>query len=142
VCIEDVTGDGRNDIVATSSGDVKVLVNSGSGGFAPTDIYGAGGACSLLPGDFNKEGERYLADARLVDLRSGSLSNVSLTLHAGDANDDNICDVEDLALIIQSFDYQRGQTNYIPGADLNADGIVDVDDLALLIQNFDGEGAP
>ena len=65
----------------------------------------------------------------------------SATLLAADANNDNIVDVNDLALLIESFDAGLYDSNWNEGrADFNCDDLVAVDDLALLIQNFDKRG--
>jgi hypothetical protein len=66
----------------------------------------------------------------------------SVTLLAGDANNDNSADVLDLDLLIQAFDSEEGDPNFILGADFNCDTRVDVLDLALLITNFDKVGEP
>ena len=51
-------------------------------------------------------------------------------------------DVDDLSLLIQSFDFSVGDEGYRFEADFNGDGTVEVNDLSLLIRNFDAEGDP
>jgi hypothetical protein len=89
------------------------------------------------------KGIRYLAVNADLDTTGGPVGNITLFLNAGDADNDNIVDVSDLHLLIQSFDAERDiHPQYDPGADLNADGLVDVFDLGLLIRHFDQEGDP
>lgn len=83
---------------------------------------------------------RWLARRIPVDATNGDVANVQITLLAGDANNDNVVDVLDLALVIGAFDALEGDAHWNPGADLNVDGSVDILDLDLLIRNFDLTG--
>jgi hypothetical protein len=84
---------------------------------------------------------KYLSNTVLVDTTNGDATDVIFLLRAGDANNDNIVDVEDLNQLIQAFDADPTSPNWNDGvADFNCDDIVAVDDLDLLIRNFDMEG--
>lgn len=87
------------------------------------------------------KGAKWLAKNVIVSASTGDITNVALLLKAGDANDDNIVDVEDLNRLILAFDADPTAPNWNQGvADFNCDDLVSVDDLALLIRNFDAEG--
>lgn len=89
------------------------------------------------------KGKKWLATALPVNTMGGHVENVTLMLRAGDANNDNMVDVLDLAELIAAFDATPGTANWNDGrADLNCDNMVDVLDLDLLVRNFDLEGAP
>lgn len=86
------------------------------------------------------KGERWLSKVLTVDATNGNVSGVNAALKAGDANNDNFCDVFDLDMVIRAFDTAEGDPDFMAVADLNVDGFVDVFDLDLLIRNFDGVG--
>jgi hypothetical protein len=87
------------------------------------------------------KGSKWLAKTVSVNVSSGDVSNVSATLLAADATNDNSVDVNDLAAFIAAFDADPSAPNWNGGiADFNCDDLVAVDDLALLIQNFDKSG--
>lgn len=89
------------------------------------------------------KGDRWLAETCPVNTTGANATNVRATLLAGDANDDNMVDVNDLAVLIEAFDATPSDPNWNGGtADFNCDSLVDVNDLALLIRNFDRAGAP
>jgi hypothetical protein len=89
----------------------------------------------------NVKGAKYLGANVAVDTTSGDASVTIPTLLAGDANNDNIVDVEDLSALISAFDATALDPNWNGGvADFNGDYIVDVEDLSILIRNFDSEG--
>lgn len=61
-------------------------------------------------------------------------NSVLLTIaHIGDANDDGVVDIRDLAIITNHW--QTHQNNWAAG-DLNGDGIVDLQDLTLVTNNW------
>ena len=87
------------------------------------------------------KGKKWLAKLLPIDARAGDVTNLQITLLAGDANDDNIVDVNDLAVLIESFDADPTYPNWTDGdADFNCDSLVSVDDLDLFIRNFDKVG--
>jgi uncharacterized membrane protein len=85
------------------------------------------------------KGAKWLAKVVSVNATQGNAS-VNVSLHGGDANNDNSVDVLDLDVLIQGFDSVPGNSNWDAGADLNCDQSVDVLDLDLLIRNFDQVG--
>jgi hypothetical protein len=97
------------------------------------------------------KGKKWLAANVNVNTMSGNVTGVTALLRAGDADDSNLVDVDDLDRFIQAFDAERDtdpnttgdqpSPNWDENADFNGNGIVDVDDLSLLIRNFDAEGA-
>ncbi len=64
----------------------------------------------------------------------GPINLGTITLLAGDINNDNLIDILDLAYIANHY----GSNN--PTSDLNADGIVDILDLALAANNYGQQG--
>lgn len=68
-----------------------------------------------------------------VEIKDSDRTLETIGLIAGQLNDDNVVDVEDLALLLQQY---RRPELYSVAADLNDDGIVDVEDLALLLQGY------
>jgi hypothetical protein len=106
------------------------------------NAQGAFSLDSLPPGSYNVwiKMRRALAKVVSVNLTSGNVLNVSITLKGGDVNDDNSVDVLDLDLFIQAFDTCQGDTGYRPTADFNLDDCVDVLDLDILLRNFDQAG--
>jgi streptogramin lyase len=88
------------------------------------------------------KGAKWLASVTPVNAQNGDVNTVLVTLLAGDANNDNFCDVFDLDLLIQAFNSIPGDGNWDERADFNCDDSVDVFDLDLLIRNFNLEGEP
>jgi hypothetical protein len=83
----------------------------------------------------------------LAKIVSANTSNGSVTglavgaLEGGDADGNNIVDVEDLSKLITSFDADSSSPNWLGGvADFDCDGIISVEDLHILISNFDASG--
>ena len=118
---------------------------TGAPSFSRTVTLSGTGAFSLsaIPaGTFNLavKGAKWLRVVSPLNA-STSVNNIGMTLLAGDATNDNIVDVEDLAILIAAFDANSSSPNWNGGAgDLNCDDIVSVDDLDLIIRNFDAEG--
>jgi hypothetical protein len=89
------------------------------------------------------KGSKWVASTGAMDATCGNTSGVIVPmLKGGDGTNDNVIDVNDLALIIQSFDFSTGDSGFLSAADYTCNGIVDVEDLDVLIRNFDLEGAP
>lgn len=87
------------------------------------------------------KGAKWLAANENADVTNGNVNIGTVLLRTGDANNDNIVDVEDLNLFIQAFDADPTSPHWNGGwADFNCDDLVSVDDLNLLIRNFDAEG--
>jgi hypothetical protein len=86
------------------------------------------------------DGAKWLARNVAVNATTGNVSGLLIELRGGDANGDNIVDVDDLSALITAFDADPNSANWNSSADFDGNQIVDVDDLAILIRNFDAEG--
>lgn len=87
------------------------------------------------------KGAKWLAKNIVANMTVGNVTGLSVSLKAGDANNDNSADVLDLDALIQAFDTVPGDLNWNGGAaDFNCDGSTDVLDLDLLLRNFDLNG--
>ncbi len=77
-----------------------------------------------------------------VDLTASDVTNLAVTLLAGDANGDNSCDSSDFTALIGSYNSDRSiiGSGYDPAADFNNDGSVDSSDFTLLIGSFGQTG--
>ncbi len=107
----------------------------------------AGGAFALpdVPaGNYllHVKGPRYLASNVPVTVLDGfSTLPTILFLRTGDANNNNLVDVDDLTLVLNAYNSRVGDGTYFAGADLNLNGRIDVDDLTLLLNNYNTAGA-
>ena len=91
--------------------------------------------------DLHIKGAKWLAkNVAAIDTTNGDVSGVSATLPAGDVDDNNSVDLDDLGLLSLAFDTKPGDSLYDDRADLNCDGVVGLDDLGLLSLNFDTAG--
>ena len=88
------------------------------------------------------KGAKWLARTIAVDVTNQDITNVNVTLRAGDANNDNSIDVLDLDILLQTFDRCLGDAGYRDESDFNMDECVDVFDLDQLLRNFDRQGEP
>jgi hypothetical protein len=88
------------------------------------------------------KGPKWLAKVVTINATGGNVSGLTVTLPAGDANNDNRVGVLDLDQLITAFDTAEGDADFRPNADFDCDGTVSVLDLDLLIQNFDRAGDP
>ncbi|MCS6776045.1 MAG: dockerin type I domain-containing protein [Chloroherpetonaceae bacterium] len=86
------------------------------------------------------KGARWLRQTVPVHATQNNVTGITLTLPAGDANNDNAVDVLDLDILIGAFDSAEGDPTWSSGADFNCDGSIDVLDLDLLVQFFDQLG--
>ena len=88
------------------------------------------------------KGNLWLAQNLSLDATGSAASNLSLSLRAGDANNDNSVDSSDFGVLIGAF----GGDSSVPGsgydatADFNCDGMVDSSDFGLLIGEFNNTG--
>src|SRR5262249_50286366 len=88
------------------------------------------------------KGSKWLRKVVEVNALEGDVSGVAATLLAGDCNDDNRADVDDLGILALAFNSRPGDLMWDSRADLNCDGAVDLSDLGLLALNFNTEGDP
>jgi hypothetical protein len=87
-------------------------------------------------------GSKWLAKNVAVDALHGDVTGLSLTLVAGDINNDNSVNILDLGLLADAFNSTPTDPNWNANADLNADGQVDITDLGLLADGFGRKGDP
>jgi hypothetical protein len=84
----------------------------------------------------------WLRRAVLVDTTLGDVEGLVLSLINGDANDDNVVDGEDLAMVVQNYGFSCWDDcpeGGLPG-DLNGDLVVDDNDLLIVLFNFGQQG--
>ncbi len=88
--------------------------------------------------------DRFLRNVGTADLTNADVNNFALTLLTGDVDGSNAVNVDDLTLLLNSFNSVHGDGTYerSPKADLNGNGSIDVDDLTLLLNNYNGTGMP
>jgi hypothetical protein len=87
------------------------------------------------------KGTKWLRRTMAIDTTNNAVTGLPVSLRAGDADDSNLVDVDDLSLLVASFDADPSSDNWLDGvADFDCNGIVDVDDLSLLVRNFDTQG--
>jgi hypothetical protein len=86
---------------------------------------------------------KYLANSGTVTLSGAPTTPVEMDLmKAGDANDDNVVNAGDFAVLRASFGRSTGDPGYNGRADFNGDTVVNSTDFALLKSNFGAGGAP
>jgi dockerin type I repeat protein len=74
---------------------------------------------------------------------AGGVSQVEMGLmRAGDANNDNVVNVQDFNIVKSTFGKSVGQPGYDGRADFNGDNVVNISDFNLLHANFGTAGAP
>ena len=107
----------------------------------------SGGAFSLpsIPRknyQIHVKGALWLAQNLMVDATQGDAANLSLSLRAGDANNDNFCDASDFGILVGAYssDSSKPGSGYDPTADFNCDGFVDTTDFGLLVGNYGQAG--
>ena len=122
---------------------------NGGASFDRTAAIGAGKTFSFLditPGTYtlHVKGAKYLAANLPVNAANSSVSGLSATLSAGDANDDNFCDATDFGQFVSAYNSSASVpgSGYDPACDFNSDGSVDATDFGLLVGNYDTVGAP
>ncbi len=108
-------------------------INPATGTYAFTDIPNK----SYL---LHVKGAKWLAKNITVNAVAGSVLNVNLTLTAGDADNNNVINVDDLSRLLSVYNSAAGDGIYLPGCDFNGDNRVDVDDLTVLLNNYNVQG--
>ncbi len=85
---------------------------------------------------------KYLAANLNLDLSNGDVSGITLTLRAGDADNNNVVDIADLIILINAYNSSVNipGSRYDARADFNGDGADDIADLLLLIANYNKRG--
>ncbi len=87
------------------------------------------------------KGDRWLAKVVPADTTNGNAAGINVSLLAGDANNNNSIDVDDLTLLLNVYNSADGDGAYDAACDFNTDGKVNVDDLTLLLDNYNTRGA-
>lgn len=112
---------------------VRTLTVPATGAFILSDIPPA--AYTL-----HVKADKYLAVNVALDTTRGNSSGIAATLPAGDGNNDNAADINDLLLLIAHYNQVSPNANYSANADFNGDGRNDITDLLLLIGNYNRRG--
>ena len=86
------------------------------------------------------KGEKWLAKVVTANASGGNVTGVNATLLAGDADNNNVVDVDDLTLLLFAFNSKNGDGIYDARCDFDGNGLVDVDDLTDLLFNFNIAG--
>ena len=89
------------------------------------------------------KGPKYLANSGTVPLAGAATTQAEMGLmKVGDANNDNIVNIQDFNILKNSFGKAQGDPGYDDRADFNGDHIVNIQDFNLLKGNFGTGGAP
>ncbi len=83
---------------------------------------------------------RHLKRAFSLTANGTSVSNLHLTLFAGDVDGNNTVDVDDLTALLRVYNSTAGDGTYFPAADLDENNQINVDDLTLLLNNYNRTG--
>lgn len=81
-----------------------------------------------------------LSSAMTVTYAGGAQSATMGTLLAGDADNNNLVNINDFSILAAAFGKSSGQVGYNASADFNADAIVNIIDFGLLASNFGKTG--
>ncbi len=120
----------------TGSPDQMVTLNVGPNGAYTLSAVSSGTYVLRI------KGQRYLAKNIALTVANANYTVPSATfLLAGDVNNNNVIDVDDLTLLLNVYNTRSGDGIYSSHADLNLDGRVDVDDLTLLLRNYNTSGS-
>ena len=122
---------------AAGSAFTRAVTPDSAGGYTVLGIPAAVYTVSI-------KGVKWLRKNISVDARAANVTDASVTLLAGDANNDNSVDGSDFGLLIGAFnsDSSIPGSGYDSAADFNCDGVVDSSDFGLLIGNYGSVGAP
>jgi hypothetical protein len=94
--------------------------------------------------NWRAKGPQYMANSGSFSFSSGA-SDVQVEMglmKAGDLNNDNVINIQDVSIMRNSFQKQQGDPGYDPRADLTGDNNVNIQDYNLLRGNFGQSGAP
>ena len=91
------------------------------------------------------KGAKWLAVNTPIDLSGGDLSNVNVTLPAGDGDNDNHVDTADFALMVNAYGFAYDPDDvttpdYLIMADFDCDGLIDGQDFSLLVNSYGLDG--
>jgi sugar lactone lactonase YvrE len=113
--------------------------------FTRTQTLSNGGAFGFndIPlGDYDVaiKGTKWLRKIVRVNASAGDVTNVAVTLKAGDITNDNVVDITDLLTLIAHYNAVSPSSNYLDAADLDNNGSNDIGDLLLLISRYNHIG--
>ena len=112
----------------------------------PGSPYGTFTLTGIVPGTFDIwiKGSKNLAVVVPGVVVAAGTAVPSVTLPAGDANDDNQVDPTDFATFVGAYNTDSSVPGggYDPTADFNFDGVVDPTDFGLFVGDYNSAGAP
>ena len=84
----------------------------------------------------------HLQKAVTISAIAANVSNIALTLSAGDANNDNSVDATDFGVLVEAYntDASIAGSGYDPNADFNGDDLIDATDFSLLVSSYSTTG--
>ena len=133
--------------VITTNPVTFVLTPAGGAATTVTQPLGPGGSFSIgsLPAanyTVTIEGDKWLRAKTNVNASAGDVTNVAVTLLAGDSNGDNSIDPTDFSVFVSAYnsDISIIGSSYDPLADFNNDGLVDANDFSLFVSNYNKVG--
>ncbi|MBL8049311.1 MAG: hypothetical protein JNJ45_11590 [Chthonomonas sp.] len=136
--------------------DVIVTIMDGSGNVLEegTTTCNSSGAfdfsSTLADGTYNVSFKSYKwlsTGVASVAVNAGGAAVGTVTLRAGDCDENNLVDVADFSILAAAFDgvlddgSGMSSANWNYNADCNCDGLIDIADYSLLAANFDGVGS-
>ncbi len=88
------------------------------------------------------KGVRFLASNVNINSGETDISGIIVPIRAGDVDDNNVVNSDDLSHLLSSYGSARGEGVYElnPSADFDQNGFIDVDDLANLLNNYNVAG--
>ena len=93
--------------------------------------------------NWRAKGPQFLANAGTINLAGASVTTLEEgLLRTGDANGDNVVNINDFNILRSSFARSCGQPGYDGRADFTGDCLVSIQDFDLLRRNFGMAGAP
>ena len=118
--------------------------STGSTQTVPLDAAGNFTLTNALPQSYTiaVKGAKWLQRTLAADSTNAPVTNLTVTLLAGDANNDNQVDPTDFSVFVSAYnsDANIPGTGYDPAADFNGDGLVDPTDFGLFVSNYNTQG--
>lgn len=107
-----------------------------------TDSSGVFSITNLTPGSYDVavKGANTLQVIVPVTLLEGLNTQPFGVLLAGDANNNNLINLQDFSILSTTYNLVAGDTNYDARADFNGDGTVNLADFSLLSSNYNQQG--
>ncbi|MBK8024992.1 MAG: hypothetical protein IPK19_27155 [Chloroflexi bacterium] len=110
-------------------------------GAVTTDDVGVFFLC-LTPGDYRMRVQGASSLARVVEilLTAGDNTVIVPELVSGDANQDNVVNINDFSMLAAAFGLTSDGPGFDARADFNADGVINISDFSLLASSFGQSG--